>query len=222
MNTTNNKEERRQQRKGLMWLHDRPVFGRLCERLCGREPVRPLRHVALFVVILLGFHFLYSAIINDELMIAGLEPLYLVLRKMLYNHSAWVVESLPGIGITRAGDTIYFEGGGGILINESCSAVKWFAHFLVLMLIFPGPWKHKLWFIPAGLVVTHLINIVRVAGLSVVYVTRPQGFDFFHDYVFRPLFYLVLFLMWVLWVEVFYGSASGKKAVTGNQTHHPA
>jgi hypothetical protein len=29
----------------------------------------------------------------------------------------------------------------------------------------------------------------------------PQHWDFSHDYLFRPFFYLVIFLLWVWWVE---------------------
>lgn len=168
------------------------------------QSLRPLRHVGWFFLILFGFHFLYSALVNDEQVIAGLEPLFAYLQQMLFVHSAWVVEHLLGIDITREGTTMLFATGGSLLVNESCSAVKWFAHFVVLMLLFPGPWKHKLWFIPAGLLITHLVNIIRIAGLAIVYVHRYQSFDFYHDYIFRPFFYLVLFMMWVVWTEVFY------------------
>lgn len=169
-----------------------------------RHQLHYARYTLLFMVILFGFHFLYVAIINDDLIIPGLEGLYDFLRMQLYNHSAWVIENMLGIGFQGEGYILYFDSGGGIEVDESCSAVKWFAHFLVLMLLFPGPWKHKLWYIPAGLLVTHLVNIIRIAGLAVVYTNNPGSFDFFHDYVFRPFFYLVLFLMWVAWVEWFY------------------
>ncbi len=162
------------------------------------------KHVGLFMMILFGFHFLYSSLIDDTLMIPGLEGMYLLLRQGLFTQSAWVVEHILRYDIVRQGDAMIFASGGTIIVNESCSAVKWFAHFLVLMLLFPGPWKHKAWFIPAGLVVTHLVNIIRVSGLAVVYVIKPLAFDFAHDYVFRPFFYLVLFLMWVVWVEFFF------------------
>lgn len=169
-----------------------------------KNQLQSFRYILWFFVILFGFHLLYSALINDELMIPGLEGAYLFLRKQLFVHSAWVIENLAGIGFTSTGTTMRFDNGTGLLVDESCSAVKWFAHLLVLMLIFPGPWKHKLWFIPAGIVVTHLVNIIRITGLAIVQVHNTEAFGFFHDYIFRPFFYLVLFLMWVAWVEYFY------------------
>ncbi len=162
------------------------------------------KYVGMFAIILFGFHFLYSAVVNEDLMISGLEPLYLYLRVLLFQHSTWVIEHILGYNISRQGFNIVFESGGMIIIDESCSAVKWFAHFLILMLLFPGPWKHKAWFIPLGLLITHLVNIIRISGLAIVFVNRLPSFDFYHDFVFRPLFYLVLFLMWVAWVEFFF------------------
>jgi len=171
-----------------------------------------IRYVGYFFVILFGFHFLYTALIDpDTLMIEGLEGLYLYLRGLLYVHSAWVVEYILGYEVERRGFVMALDTGGSILVDESCSAVKWFAHFLVLMLIFPGPWKHKAWFIPAGIAITHLVNVIRIVGLTVVLVNRPESFEWFHDYVFRPFFYLVLFLLWVGWVEYFYLPSKKKK-----------
>jgi len=190
-------------------------MGKFTERiktLIKRYKLQYAQHVALFFVILFGFHFLYGALINEDLVIPGLEGMYTFLREYLFVHSAWVVEHVLGYEITRQGDTMVFANNRGIIVDESCSAVKWFAHFLVLMLIFPGPWKHKSWFIPAGLAITHLVNIIRISGLAVVFMSQPQHFDFYHDYVFRPFFYLVLFMMWVAWVEYFYlpGKKKGK------------
>ena len=69
--------------------------------------------------------------------------------------------------------------------------------------LFSGPIKHKLWYIPAGIIVIHFINIIRIVGLSLTGIPMPQHFEFFHNYVFKTFFYFMIFLMWVLWVEVF-------------------
>jgi len=73
--------------------------------------------------------------------------------------------------------------------------------FALLMAIFPGPWRHKLWYIPLGIFIVHLTNLFRIIGLAVVLVTVPDYWDFSHDNIFRPLFYVVIFGLWVYWVE---------------------
>ena len=69
--------------------------------------------------------------------------------------------------------------------------------------------------IPAGLVIIEWTNVVRICGVLLMQVFWPNihihlfgndinTFHLAHDYVFKLFFYLIIFLMWVLWVEKFY------------------
>lgn len=171
--------------------------------LTNKYRLEALKHVGVFFIILLGFHFFYNIFLRPLVDVEPYNILWFSLQKLLYTHSTWVLENIIGYDFLRDGFLITFPGRGFILVDETCSATKWLLHFLVLMLIFPGPWKHKSWFIPMGLILVHAISVSRIVGLSMVYVNIPQYWDFFHDYVFRPFFYLMLFLVWVYWVEVF-------------------
>jgi exosortase/archaeosortase family protein len=179
-----------------------PLIKRLNSFL-DRHRLWILKDIALFVVILFGFHFFYNILLRPLITMDGYNFVWIYLQQLLYRHSTWVMEHIFGWAFMREGYHIVFPGHGSIIVDESCSATKWLLHFLVLMLIFPGPWKHKLWFIPLGLIVVHLISISRIVGLSAVFRYNPESFDFFHDYVFRPFFYSMLFLIWVIWLEVF-------------------
>ena len=86
-------------------------------------------------------------------------------------------------------------------VDGSCSGLKQMLQFALLILPLPGPWRHKAWFIPAGILMVHLTNVLRVSGLCWVMLKDPSLFDFFHDYVFRGLFYIVIFAMWLAWTE---------------------
>jgi len=169
-----------------------------------------LKHVGLFLLILFGFHFFYAALLRPLILVEEYNMVWVFLQRLLYAHSVWVLEHVLNYELIADGFLISFPGHGSILVDETCSAAKWLLHFLVLMLLFPGPWKHKAWFIPAGLLVVHGISVFRIVGLSVVFVNQPQAWDFSHDYVFRPFFYAMLFLIWVVWVEYF---TLGKKRI---------
>ncbi len=43
---------------------------------------------------------------------------------------------------------MWFSNNGYVGVNESCSGLKQFYQIAVLFILFPGPWKHKLWYIP--------------------------------------------------------------------------
>ncbi|HPW95352.1 MAG TPA: archaeosortase/exosortase family protein, partial [Paludibacteraceae bacterium] len=73
--------------------------------------------------------------------------------------------------------------------------------FTCIILFSRGSWKHKAWFIPAGVLVCFLINIVRIIILVVVIENHQAIFKVLHESVLKYIFYGIIFLMWVLWEE---------------------
>lgn len=108
----------------------------------------------------------------------------------------------PGIDLERY---IGVQGGSLLWIGDPCNGIKIFAVLAVFVIAFPGPWRHKAWFIPAGIALVHLLNAIRVAVLCIV-VTQGYGWlEFNHDYTFYVVVYGAVFgLMW-LWVRRFSG-----------------
>ncbi len=62
--------------------------------------------------------------------------------------------------------TFVFTNECSVRIVPSCSGIKQMLQISLLLIIYPGPWKHKLWFIPMGMVIIHFTNIIRLAGLG--------------------------------------------------------
>lgn len=165
--------------------------------------LQAMREVIIFSVITISFHFLFRAFPTQFMNTWPVPLISGFTVDLLFNNSMWFNVNVLGMNINTVDTTMFFPECGYILINSSCSAVKQFMQWLVLMVIYPGPWKHKLWYIPAGIFILHLTNIFRIVGLSVVLLTWPDYWDWSHDWVFRPFFYVVIFAMWVLWVERF-------------------
>jgi exosortase/archaeosortase family protein len=163
------------------------------------------KDVALFIIITLAFHFTFRAMRGIIYPIAAWQQATLFFQNLLFENSTWIIRHVLKMEIVTDGLRMTFVANNGyITINEGCSGLKIFLQFIVLMVLFPGPWKHKLWYIPAGLIMIHITNIFRIVGLAQVTISFPQYWDFSHDYFFRPLFYVVIFTMWVIWVEYFY------------------
>lgn len=170
---------------------------------------QPIFDVAIFTIILFSVHY---AFIWWE--IAGYPPiknlvdqLFISASSILFDQSVWVVEHLFRMEYTTQGHNILFvtsDGTNGYVgVEPGCTSLKQWIHWIVLMLLFPGPWKHKLWYIPAGTVVIHIVNLIRVTGLVVTTSVWPQSFEFFHNYIFKTFFYFMIFIMWAVWVEFF-------------------
>ena len=174
---------------------------------------RPLTDVALFGFLILGFHFFFRFWAYD-LHYAPLQnavaPIYEFLTELLFRNSIWALKHLTNYEFSTQGRDI-FIGPGFVGVHYGCSGLKQFLEWIVLMVIFPGPWKHKAWFIPMGLVIIHLVNIFRISGLSVLLNYYPEHWKFTHDYIYRPFFYVVMFFLWVWWVEKFRNKANANK-----------
>ena len=165
--------------------------------------------VGMFILLIFSFHFLYLAwqATGYFPIAATVERLFDSASTLLFNQSCWVLEHVFGVDIVTHNHTI------GVINNKDvysfinvapeCTSLKQWLHWVFLMLLFPGPWKHKLWYIPIGIVVIEWINVVRVVGITLCMIPFPEHFNFFHDYFFKTLFYFFIFLMWLIWVEKF-------------------
>lgn len=92
---------------------------------------------------------------------------------------------------------------GMLEIGDACDGLVLFALFAVFILAFPGPSRRKLWFIPLGVVIIHLVNLVRVISLVILNFHHPDALAFNHDYTWTVLVYGVIFWLWFLWTDKF-------------------
>ncbi len=175
--------------------------------LLTRKRLWPLVDVFIFIVITYGFHVLYWEYNYEISGFALFKDITSWLDASVYIASSWIDSHILGMDIVLySKNIIHFNSNNGvIIIEESCSGFKQMCQVLVLFLLFPGPWKYKLWYIPMGLVSMFLINIVRIVCLSIVIIHWPHQWDFIHMWVLRPFYYLVIFILWVVWVEKFGG-----------------
>lgn len=167
--------------------------------------------VGLFIVLIMSFHFLYLGwqALGYWPIKGTIDKLMLWAVDMAYNQSCWVLENIFNLDLTTMSDirliaTPNSDGGWArAIIAPECASLKQWLHWLFLMLLFPGPWKHKAWFIPAGLVIVEWTNVIRICGVLMMQIPWPNSFRLAHDYIFKVFFYLVIFLMWMIWVECF-------------------
>ena len=185
---------------------------------CKDPKNRSTVNVGLFILLIISFHFLYLGWQAVEYWPIGKLVYSLMVWSvdLVYSQSCWVLDRIFHIDITTISQdriiaTINKEGGWArVVIVPECASLKQWMHWIFLMVLFPGPWKHKLWYIPAGLVIIEWTNVVRICGILLMQIPWPNSFHIAHDYIFKFFFYLVIFLMWVLWVEKFYNPTTTK------------
>ena len=98
---------------------------------------------------------------------------------------------------------ISFSSTRGVWIGEPCNGLKLFALFTIFIIAFPGNWKGKLWFIPLGILIIHIANIIRVAILAIIELKAPEYLNLNHDYTFTILVWSIIFALWYFWVKRF-------------------
>ncbi len=163
------------------------------------------RFLILSSILYLSWYFTYEFYLKDQTL----------LNEYVIDH---IVRSSEAILRFMGYDLNYYDdgnlrvrlgilGSGGVVIGAPCDGIVLLALFTVFMIAYAGPLKHKVWYLPMGLLVIHWLNIGRVVALSIIVATSREWFTFNHDYTFTLLVYAVVFLLWYIWIIKF----SGKK-----------
>jgi exosortase family protein XrtF len=79
--------------------------------------------------------------------------------------------------------------------------------FAAFIVAFSSTFKRTSLFIVGGLLVIHVLNIIRIALLSLGFYYYPEHKAILHDIVFPLFIYGVVFLLWIIWVTKLSGNA---------------
>jgi exosortase family protein XrtF len=168
-----------------------------------------LRFLLLFIGMYAAWKMLYEWVIHP----------WGVLDTLVINDSSlWAIWALDTLGFeTFQGThetirTIGIQGTHGLWIGDPCNGLTLFALFSLFIVAYPGNWKHKLWYIPVGVTLIHMLNIVRIAALCIITQKSPEMLDFNHTYLFQILMYGFIFLMWYFWIKKFSPNRSDVQA----------
>jgi exosortase family protein XrtF len=97
------------------------------------------------------------------------------------------------IAIVRKDDVV-------ISVFEGCNGLNVMIIFVAFVVAFGGPRNTMLWFIPLGLVIIHLVNLLRVGLLYVTALHFQSYFYYVHKYFFTAILYVIIFILWAIWV----------------------
>jgi len=168
--------------------------------------------VVLVLIWFLFYQFLrYSAFVHTFY-----ETITHVLTDNLLIASKFVLQ-LFGFDVEISGKIVRIAGTGGVYLDKGCLARNLMGLYVGFILAYPGKIKHKLWVIPAGLVVINILNVMRICGLAYVVLCCPEYVDINHHVIFKYTVYVFIFLMWYFWIK--YYSVSAKRKV--NKKNQP-
>lgn len=96
-------------------------------------------------------------------------------------------------------------------IVEGCNAISVIILFASFVFAFSARFKATLWFILLGSVLIFVLNICRIALLTVGLFYFPESESVLHNIVFPVVIYGVVFVLWIVWVLKFSKYANGLK-----------
>ena len=177
------------------------------------EPLKPYTDIILFVIALLVANFFWKFTVlgdegGDQVTWFGMEisrP-FDFMAQHIAHVVYWFIHLTNDSVVFFEPSTIHFATGTGTKIVWGCTGLKQSFIWIIIMLVARGQWKHKLWFIPLGLICAYLFNILRITLIAMAIEHHPEWFSILHDYIFKYIFYGMLFLLWLWWSNRIAGS----------------
>lgn len=178
---------------------------------------KPVLDVALFSIITVFLHWFYYSRFNFAVHTEFFQQTANLMATRVFEGAVWFNRHILRLDmiIDWPSNTLILENIGYITVNEGCSGFKQDYQLLGLFLLYPGLWKHKLWFIPMTFVVMHFTNIFRIVVLTIILRYMPEHWDFWHEWIMRPFYYVVIFALWLFWNKSrFSGNPTGMSPAT--------
>lgn len=126
--------------------------------------------------------------------------------------------SILGEEVLVSGRSIWTSPEHGVVVADGCNGLTTIGLFVGFVLAYPGSTLRRALFIPLGMMVLYLSNVVRVAALGYFREHWTTAFDLIHGIGAPAFFYVIVLGLWVVWAN--YGSASRDAARTDSRASH--
>ncbi len=98
---------------------------------------------------------------------------------------------------------VWFNKEYTIRIVEGCNAISVIILFVSFIIAFSGKFKTTLLFILSGSFLLYILNVFRIAILTVLLFHFPENEHILHGVLFPLIIYGLVFILWVFWVNKF-------------------
>jgi exosortase/archaeosortase family protein len=182
------------------------------------KQLTPYKGIIYFLILLFFFHFSWKLAIDGDrdsqfMYLFGKEATpqwFFTACRWLTLVVGWFVRLFPNTQDLVVTDYwLYFPDGGiSISIIWGCTGIKQLFIFCGIMifyrcLLFQKFQWNKLWYIPLGCLILSIYNIVRIGFIVMLTNGHPDRFESLHDGIFRYIYYTIVFILWVVWEEVY-------------------
>jgi exosortase family protein XrtF len=162
-----------------------------------------IRFVLLFVGLYFVGNLIYGFYISMNSNLAD------GITKTVANQSAWLLSNILDYDVVATpslkGPTVYLKTGEYNVLNvfEGCNGINVFIVFVAFVVAFNGSPRRQLWFVPLGILILYVCNLMRIVFLYWTAIHFHRYFYYVHKYIFTGFIYVVVFLLWIAWVYQF-------------------
>ena len=108
---------------------------------------------------------------------------------------------LMGFKASTVGSVVLIDQEEMVYVGPACNGMILMAIFTGFVIAYPGPVLKKLLFIPLGIFIINMINVFRVAALTLNALYRAHTLELNHKYTFSIIVYASIFYLWMIWVK---------------------
>ncbi|MFC5270527.1 exosortase X [Adhaeribacter terreus] len=108
---------------------------------------------------------------------------------------------LFGYQASHSDTTLFINTYPVVLVGNPCNGMVLFALFAGFIIAYPGPWKAKLFYVPVGIFLIYLLNVLRIMALALNSFHSRHTLEFNHKYTFAFVVYACIFGFWMLWIK---------------------
>ena len=163
--------------------------------------------IPLIIIWFISYHLFYNiTIANTEHDILTSFSVQLAKQANLLLDSLGFETSVEIHGDMVVSKILKYQYQHGVWIGEPCNGIKIFGVFSIFIFCLTSKWINKLLFIPVGIFILHLLNVIRVASLTYISAVNPNMLDFNHNITFQIVVYSAMLLLWLFFIKKFTNS----------------
>jgi len=171
------------------------------------KPVKQFLLRGIGILILWKFIYLYfllpgrviDAPLSYNVCISTSNTLNLLTGSTAYStRTETVLTKHDGVSDYKDETQIYLHNHKIITIIDDCNGLEIFVLYAGFIICLPAKLSRKIIFIIGGVLLLHLLNILRCAALTLIYTYHPAYANFSHHYVFTTVIYAFIFWLWFI------------------------
>lgn len=173
------------------------------------ELFKQYRSVIRFIVIFLGSYFIFGLFYNIYLELSNSKVFYPDFFTYLVSVQSEAVIEFLGYSAfitpheAEASMKLFINDYFLVRVVEGCNSVSIIILFISFVLAFFAGAKLTLIYILAGSVIIYVMNIVRIAVLTIGVYEYPHHAELLHSIIFPLIIYGTVFILWLIWVRIF-------------------